>query len=809
MTDWTSALEYTPENLKRIADLHVIAEALGIEWSENERAFCPFHDDRGTPDFHVFVGDDGVPRYSCFVCGTTLDVYDLVRRRSSRTFTEAVAFVRSSVESGAVWSPPEAGSSTAPGSSEFDAYASGKRHLRSDAYTIGSFFRDRRIEVPVEYVVEEFKVSTNEQGDVIVPHLDVEGRTVGVKIRHTPEWTKRNAKGSRFPVLYGTWRARGHHDVLLVEGESDAWTAAYALRSEDVDVYGLPTGAGTKPRDEWLREFEGRVVTLMLDSDDAGRNGARQWATMLEDSIVKIAFLPAGMDATEAGLEVVVEAYRNARKLEARPGGIERSETGYRKPSPRDPSVSVQISDWTADVLGLVANRDVQDVVVDVRLSNGETTQFVSEHFNSAAKMRRKMNAHFLTWTGTDADTQALFRLFRFESIYVPRLHGTTVAGWHDGGYVLPETSIGVSSWCYVPPVADVRLHERLDLRPGNWHRKTPLALVNLHASGIVRPILGWVGAAPMRATLPQFPVLALVGGSGWGKTTLVGEILGAFGFARSPMTITSTTPHAISALVASTNAIPVWLDEYRHGARTDTKDRLDQIIRDAWDGASSVKGGLQANLQALTFSPALAPIVVTGEDAFSETSHAERMIVLPIPKDGRDPEALRALRAFSTEGFGYSYLEWLSASYRDGTLPQAPIRSERMEQARAIAAWGWELLRLFTLETCSYDLGDYDESIVLAEHEEMRDSAPYVEALREMLGKTGPDGLDLVWQDGRDVCVRLQEFVREVRRTDLVFPGGSRAARKWYAQKYGIQECRMAGSGLRYTRLLGALVDM
>jgi len=290
---------------------------------------------------------------------------------------------------------------------------------------------------------------------------------------------------------------------------------------------------------------------------------------------------------------------------------------------------------------------------------------------------------------------------------------------------------------------------------------------------------------------VPKFPTLAVTGGSGWGKTTLLGTILEAFGFwVTNPTTLTGTTAHAVHSYAGSTNAIPMWFDEYRPGARPEAKLALDQVIRDAWDGSATIKGGLSENRMHIKKLPARAPIAVTGEDTFSETAHAERMVMVPMPSKGRDEVALGRVVSLSHEGFGNAYLSWLLYLIRLGELPAPPAIPDRQRQARAVAEWGYSLLRQFSEEVCGCDLPPFDESVVKAAHLATADRPPILEAIAEAAGHVDRNNVPIVWNMGPDLAVKPGALCSWTKRErDIPMPGGSRAVAAWLVQAYDAVE--------------------
>lgn len=798
--------------LRQRVDLVSVCLQLGLELEEKAddrwEGRCPFHDDQ-RPSFAVWWDvDDACHRCGCWSCDFgTGDVFDLVQRANGVTLRDAAAWVRERADDEPV-RPPES-AATAP-VEDLGALtrAAIQRATGSDEERLQAFLVARGVRAPASWLRDQFWVGIDELGRVVIPHGTPDGQVHAVKRRAAPAWVPVAVRGSKLEHLYGAHLLGDHERVVVVEGESDTWSAAWLLRDDpDVCVLGLPHGAGPgkPPRAEWVTQLMDRDVTLLFDADQAGRVSLRAWSEVLPR--VRVAQLTEGQDVTSAGSEAVRHALGHAiyhgddwpPALERVPGGLV---TKAEKPKP--------VANFWLELERLV-EIDGEELVFEVRLPDRRHVLLSSHELGSEQRLRSWVNRHGYVWYGNARDAQELMRMLTLEAAFVPRIPGTYVAGWHDGTFVLPDEAggpIGPRAWAYVPPPADVRLADKLALDEGTWDHDVPALLRRLHRPDVVTPILGWVAAAPLRALCRQFPVLAVVGGAGTGKTTLVGVLLRAFGFKVSSM-LTATTPHAVHSLAASTNAIPVWFDEFRAGARADARLVLEQVIRDAWDGGASLKGGLRDNRQELTTLRASAPLVVSGEDAFSETSHLERMVLVNMPSDGRDPSALARLGdEQQVQGLGRAYLEWLVGQHAAGTLPRPPHVLDRMQQARAVVEWGWSLLDQFTQETCGYALGAVDLRRVERTHTEAAETPQIVEILRHFLGVNCSRGFPLVWTDGPDACVRVTDVVRATQReTDLPLPGGTRAVKNWLVDRYlGTDERNAWG---RFIRLRGAADDV
>jgi hypothetical protein len=270
-------------------------------------------------------------------------------------------------------------------------------------------------------------------------------------------------------------------------------------------------------------------------------------------------------------------------------------------------------------------------------------------------------------------------------------------------------------------------------------------------------------------------------------NTTLLEVILSSFGFWTSqPTTLTGATPHGLQSYVGATNSIPIWIDEYRPGARIEAKLALDQIIRDSWDGSATIKGGMHENRMKIQKLPARAPLVVTGEDTFTETSHAERMLMIDLPKDGRDADVLVEIRTLKSPAFGRAYLLWLLNLIRTDQLPMPPNVPDRKQQARSVGWWGYQLLDRFCQELCGYDLPEYNGTLAKNAHNEIERTPVIVEALIEAIDHSFGDNQVVCFREGNDLIVKVQPFCQRARAMGFTLPGGSKAVDRWLTEQYG-----------------------
>jgi hypothetical protein len=735
------------------------------------------------------VGDDGKRRLHCHGCGWRGDVIDFVGARAGRDYAGALELCAEYL----------AGGLQAPAAEEREAVDlrptvdSARAAAHADPLAIAEFLADRQSPIELAWLLSEFRLGVR-GGEILIPHFAAgEEQPHAVKVRG-PRGGKSSISGSRLKHLYGEWRDRGCKDVIVVEGESDTWLVSYLYRDDRIDVLGLPRGVGAQVDAAWVDRLAGRRVLLLFDADDAGRKGLRRWVPAIFERAdrVLVGHLPESTDPSSAGLEALFTALRESvRVVDLNELPVFRGADNYwrRPPKSKDDEAPKPITDWTLEVLRRIEVPG-RRIVFEVQLPNGRVDHLASDDLADVRSLTRWANRHGLSVQATSSDVQHLLRLLEQQSIMVPRVTGVPTAGWHQGSFVFPAPTgtLGTPAFAYVAPEIDARWEDRLRLAPATPDGEVAPALAALHRPDVMTPILGWVAAAPMRALCSQFPTLGVMGSAGAGKTTLVAEILQTFGFSDgTPITISNTTPHGVWGMVGSTNAVPVWFDEYRFGAREDGLRALDQSIRDAWNGSSALRGGMGDNKSALVTFPATAPLVVTGESAFQEQSHAERMVIVSLPRKGRNAEGLAELRLLRRSGFGRDYLEWLLHMLGRDELDAPPALNDRPEQAVAVVRWGYATLCRYVKDRYGRAMPEWDETLIRAEQESMADTSPVLEAIRELFGATDPaTGGLVVWLQGDDVCVRYGRLPTLARQhTTIVLPGNASAVRKWLVERF------------------------
>lgn len=795
--DWNYTAGADPAFIKANLPITYVLEKAGYPGTPTDGKVvtrCPFHLD-SNPSFDVY--GENLERWGCYPCSLGGDVLDLISRlhktsNFSETMDLAEKLIKDKADEG--WDGATAG----PPKQPFDwgaarALVEGARSATPSVLPVVQFFLDTRtaaapgLAVTPEWLVREFRLGV-EGGDLIIPYYNRDGDLVSYKHRDKNGQSKAlspRGSGQFDDVLYGEWRDEGG-PVLLCEGESDVWAAAAA----GLNALGLPTGAGAHPRQ--APRLAGRPVTLAFDGDKAGRESTAKWWAALRAAGcgVLIAPVPDGADLASLTHSAIREVVSRARPVTDAPPGIGVGDTGYYRPGKE---TNTPLTNWVftpyRELRGEGSNAYEGTVF-------GKDTVLSSHDLGAKSRVVSWAARHGGAWYGADRDAQLLLGLLQAQGPFLATGRMATVAGLHEGQFIWPGGRIGSDYWVYVAPSTDVHLAERISLSEADWSPSQIPVLRTLHTQNVMDPMLAWMAVAPLRSMLREFPILAVTGSSGTGKTTLLETVLRNFTGSLVTNNLTATTRHSVFAFVGSTNAFPVWFDEYRPGARKDAIESLNQLLRDAYTAQASSKGGMGEHWAEVVSVPTSAPLIVSGEDAFSETSHTERMALLALPREGRNPEALERIKAWGPHGLPHAYLTWLYLGLQEGFLPV--IRNfdagpedlpPRQKLSLGVLTLGWALLHQFVRTfDGSIDLGEPDFSLVIEEGRESSKSNPIQDALRWCLDEF--DAAEFVASDKDFVFVRVENFIHySTSRGGFILPGGPKAVASFLRNHYGATE--------------------
>jgi hypothetical protein len=781
----------------------------GVWVQDSELIRCPLpgHDD-STPSFNLWAHDEsGVPqRFGCFGCGRGGDVLDLIEILEGISDTEALrrADELAAEEARDTNARPRRRPEPDQPPREFEPLLR-RLYEEFDASRLELFQRYMSAkglggEDIETYAMEEWGWTATNHGAVVVPHRGPKPSMEITGLKYRTLDRKWNEEGSRFPYLYGSWRDRGRPRVVLCEGETDTVWAAWSLRHEDdIDVLGLPSGANQSLRPEWLEQIGDRELTIVFDSDRAGMTAARQWVAARPGAL--LARLPEGEDLLSCGLPVK-EVLRHAR-------------------SPRQPSGLVTIADGVISKVTSNGTVPIADFALqpirelrteegpawDVWLSGTRDQVLIrASDLHSGSRITRWANQHGVAWTGGNGPAvQGLFNWLMTQSSYLPLELATSKAGKIGRSYVGPGFCIGPDRMRYIPPVyGDAKLETKLRITAGSWDPRAIVALERLNDPKVMAIILGWVCATLLRGQRPPAPPLFVSGESGAGKTSMLAAVLESLGF-YTELNLTTTTPYGVDCLVNSTVGFPVWFDEYRGGAREDSMSRLRQLLRDAYYGQPSMKGGMTQQATEITEISTWAGIVVSGEMSSQETSHRDRIVMIDLERSAQNREALAFLQdRRRTEGMGHALLTFLSAR-PDSLFQVQPLGSpdlpSRFRDTLGFVQAGWEAWRHFRWEQgLRDDPGQPDLSLLAAARSQADD--PWLEAIKACEGVSTRDGHMIVSQDAEGTVLIPAEVVVEARRVGIELPARANELVAWLRRHYeAVEDVRVHGRRAKRVR--------
>jgi hypothetical protein len=252
---------------------------------------------------------------------------------------------------------------------------------------------------------------------------------------------------------------------------------------------------------------------------------------------------------------------------------------------------------------------------------------------------------------------------------------------------------------------------------------------------------------------------------------------------------------HSVTGRGASSNAFPVWTDEWRSDTGTvEVREAYKQLLRNAWNANTSSKGGSnRENVSELRPLPASAPLITTGEDSFYETSHIDRILLIDMPKDGKNAAALEEFDKLSVVGFGRDYLTWIldniDADNEWMVHLTPPHVYDRQRHGREIARWGYGMFEQFLI-ACDLDvesfLPQYDDSLVKTGQDTSSALRPIDEAIALTLRMMDRDDRLISWEQEGETWTRPLALAKWAKEHDTTLAGGSRSVATWLRTEYG-----------------------
>ena len=631
----------------------------------------PFRNDE-KPSLDVFVNDKGVQRWGDYATGEQGSVLDLILKFENKghindIINQARTLYRIYLESD--WKGSEFGQQE-------------RKLLTPDEVAAILMTGDRDInnhEVTANLIESKLALTPDMlegwnlrviNGKLAAPYPDL----VGIRYRHE-DGSKTFEKGSKHALYY-----KGEFDrtkpVLLVEGETDCYAAtAYA---PDMMVVALP-GVGSQPTK--LGELlVGCSVTIFFDGDDAGRDGAQRWETWLTSQGCEVSVVPTpdGIDICDMTQAEFQRCLTQRRPLVVNVMGMVNLGLGYGYRAQKENQEDVYLSDWTLTVKTIVLGKDGRGYEGDFCQGGKVATRGVlldATALSSPTRLAKWARQYGGSWSGGPGTNAKLTNLLDSESSAVFMVPGTSRPGLEGSTYTFPGGHIGrMEVRTYPGDDNPLSLPDAYEMEPVDKVEAaaTLRALRDSRTANHMMPILAWYAMAPLRSKYRQFPILFVAGVSGTGKTTTMEYTTKKFSGVDFTTVLTSTTPYGVSRLMGSSNAYPLYFDEYRKGGDQKAMERLDQHIRDAYTGSPSSRGGMDRDdYSKITQIHTMSPIVISGESYADEQSHRDRLIKIFMQNDSKGTQPPDYLKPLA-----HNYLTWLTTprQYEPAPVDAPPV---------------------------------------------------------------------------------------------------------------------------------------
>jgi hypothetical protein len=295
--------------------------------------------------------------------------------------------------------------------------------------------------------------------------------------------------------------------------------------------------------------------------------------------------------------------------------------------------------------------------------------------WNSKAKLLNAIGHQDCSFFGSDPDIQTLCH--HINSQVSIRKKGTNIIGLVDDTWVIENTNItasGLSPSHSIVPYerGSDALYHRLAYEQLNADEYTTLVrglysdIGTINNETTIMPMLGWMFAAPVKPMLMEyqgsFPLLFLHGSQGSGKTSTASLFMRLMGYKEHQPHMCDMRPFPLLKLLSSTNAIPVFLDEFKVAdMREETVDSLLRFMRKSYDGELESKGHADQSVENYAL---LAPLVVMGEWNISQPAIKERIVFPRFTNAAKTTpsmqKAFQNLKQLRLEGFMPRYVEFL-----------------------------------------------------------------------------------------------------------------------------------------------------
>lgn len=192
------------------------------------------------------------------------------------------------------------------------------------------------------------------------------------------------------------------------------------------------------------------------------------------------------------------------------------------------------------------------------------------------------------------------------------------------------------------------------------------LNITQLNNSETILPMIGWNFCTPLKPIIMDytgsFPLMFIHGSQGSGKTSTAKLFMRMHGYKEDTPQMCDIKPFPMLKLLSSTNAIPVFLDEFKvKDMRQESVDNLLRFMRKSYDGEVERKGRQDQTVESYELQ---APLVVMGEWSINQPAIKER-IIFPrfsniVKTSAKMQIAFQNIESIPLEAFMPRYIEFV-----------------------------------------------------------------------------------------------------------------------------------------------------
>ena len=305
------------------------------------------------------------------------------------------------------------------------------------------------------------------------------------------------------------------------------------------------------------------------------------------------------------------------------------------------------ITNFIIRPVDMIVSDDETQLTADLVTVRGDTYRltFMTTDFSNQQKFKNLLNKNTiaLSYLGGDGDLE-LLKGYISELKWVKKRGVKAMGIYEHNGDLVFVSQDGAIKRGNVAVSDIIQLDKYRSIESGII-RRTHLTKEGLLESGKLLmsynepaktvSILAWTCSCFIKEHLRmcgiKFPHLFLIGEAGSGKSTTLERVLLPIFSCNRVIAATQVTAFTLMKESASSNLIPMFLDEFKPSKMNRTKlATLYNHFRDCYDGHEGVRG--RADLSVVTYDLS-APLIVAGEESADETAIRERSIELLFSK--------------------------------------------------------------------------------------------------------------------------------------------------------------------------------